>query len=1069
MLFFKLPKAIAFIILLLLSNLLIAQDRIITGTVRSEDGLLPGVNVLVMGTTYGTVTDLDGKFTMSLTDSEVTLIFSFVGYETVSEAVGNRSVIDVFMKMDAKQLETVVVTGYATQAVKNFSGAIEVVDVESAKTVPTSNVSVQLQGRAPGVMVLNSGELGKPVSVRIRGFSTINDNDPLYIIDGAPADQATVEMLNPYDIESAQVLKDASAASIYGARAANGVIIYTTKKGKGNDKTNITFEGFVGVQYVNDHPEMCTPTEVAYVSRLGRENAGMPLDDHEQYSLYDSLGNFVEWGLPDYLIPAGYSIEHMGPLDTTDYDFESQDKAYTLANKEGTNWIDQVYQPALIQNYNLTLTSGSEKGQFALTLGYFDQEGVVIHSSYKKYTLRINTLFNVKNRLRIGETLGISFHRDQPYGFSGGSYGQAEIQPVYDIKGNYTGTKIIRIGDSNPVASTEREKDNYNYYMRLLGSIFLELDILRDLTFKTSFSPNLKVTFEDKQFLPRMPENEQSDMNSLRQRSYNSFNWTWYNTLIYSKLFAEKHNLDILVGTEAIEDNTTWFGTYIADFYSDDLSYRQLDVGEQFPGVEGNKSEWSMFSIFAKVDYNFRGKYILSGTVRRDGSSRFGTGNKYGVFPAFSAAWRISGENFMRNVNFINDLKLRFGWGQTGNQNIGNYRILNTYSANAMTAAYSITGAQNEAEVGIESSVFGNPNTKWETSTTTNAGIDLTLLDNRINLTLDWYTRGTKDMLMQISTNALIGQAAAPYDNIGEMKNTGLDFSINYNSAPDKDFTWNAGINFTHYKNEVTKLYNPEQIFYGGAEQVTMEGQPIASYFGLNVLGIFQDTTEVERSPYQEGAAPGRWKFDDTNGNDSIDNIGNPHLDDRIILGSPHPDFTFGIPMNFNYKGIFLNLFWYGSFGNEAINNEKVGDFLVVGYFENNQFGKGILESWGMPGVDNSKAVIPQVNVNSRYTAPLESYSQNSFYIEDGSFVRLNQLILGYDFKVANWKSIEQFRIYFQGNNLFTFTNYQGGDPGMVNVENFDLSYEFVNDFGVGSGSGERLPKSFLVGVNITL
>ena len=310
-------------------------------------------------------------------------------------------------------------------------------------------------------------------------------------------------------------------------------------------------------------------------------------------------------------------------------------------------------------------------------------------------------------------------------------------------------------------------------------------------------------------------------------------------------------------------------------------------------------------------------------------------------------------------------------------------------------------------------------------------------------------------------------------------KNTGIDFSLNYNSTPEKDFTWNMGINFTHYKNEVTKLYKPEKIYYGGSTEpdqgasvnqgtsVTMEGQPISSFFGMNIIGIFHTSQDVDRHVWQEGAAPGRWKFEDTNGNDSID-FSNPHIDDRIILGSPHPDFTIGIPMNFNYKGISLDLFWYGSYGNETRNGYKSLDMLVSGYFENNQFGKSILQSWGMPGVCDRFAELPQVNANTRDDAPMEYFDELSFYIEDGSFIRLSQLILGYDFKVSTWKSIERFRIYIQANNLFTLTNYQGGDPGMTRAD--DQSYGFVNDFNLGLGSGPiPLPKSFLIGLNITL
>ncbi len=1091
-------KVLAFILCYLLSNFLIAQDRIVTGTVISDDGPLPGVNVLIMGTTYGNITDLDGNYTMNISNTEATLVFSYIGYKTVYEVIGNRSVIDVYLPIDITQLEEVVVTGYTTQAVRNFSGAIDVVDTKEMKIVPTSNVAEQLQGRAPGVTVTQSGMPGAPISVRIRGYGTINDNDPLYIIDGAPADHLTIEMLNPDDVETVQVLKDASAASVYGSRAANGVVLITTKSAKATGKTNFSFNGYVGVQHVLNLPEVCNPDEVALIYRSGHENAGVPLEGSQfstQYLLSDG-----SWGVPDYLIPAGHSIELDGPIDESLYDLSVDSLTYTRTSHEGTDWLDQIFRPALIQNYFLSATHGSEKGQFAITLGYFDQEGVINNNKYQKLTFRVNTLFNVGKRFRIGETFSLSYHNMvNDVGMHGAHVagnilyntlaGTREITPVYDVGGYYTGDKIEELSSGNPVAGLERGKDNYNKYFRLLGSFFIELDILKDLTLKSSISPNLKVTYEHKEFDPKRPENSDyyNQRNHLSQYINNRFNWTWYNTLSYHKTFNDIHNLLALVGMETIEDKITTQSSGISDFYSDDISYRHLSAGESDPWVEGISSEWSLLSFFAKVDYNYKAKYIVSATVRRDGSSRFGEENKYAVFPAFSAAWRISAENFMRGLDFINDLKLRAGWGQTGNQNIGNYRISNTY-ATGFRNNYDIGGLQTEAESGVAVAYFGNPDTKWESTTTLNVGIDLSMFRNSLTFTIDWYDRYTTDMLISVPPSALKGQASLgyAYQNVGEMRNTGIDFSLFYRNQPGKDFTWNAGINFTHYKNEVVKLYNPDQFYWGGnpgwtdyGSSITMEGYPISSFFGLNILGIFHVKQEVLRAPKQdfnymintEGDTTwfdvGRWRFEDKDGNDTIQIIA-PNEDDRYILGSPHPDFTFGIPINLQYRGFYISMFWYGSFGNELYNgNKRVMDVLKGQWVEdvNSQFSKKILQSWGMPGVNDSQATLPEIND----AAPDMEFSPSlSYYVEDGSFLRLQQLILGYNFNILNWKMVNQFRVYFQVNNLLTITNFKGFDP-MVTRSVVSNNYSFKNDFTLGSDLAQYPgARTYMVGLSIT-
>ena len=1066
------PKAYWLFLFFFIPISAFTQERTITGTVTSEDGPLPGVNILIQGTTYGNITNLEGKYALVVPGPEAMLVFSSVGYKTQYIKAGNRNVIDVMMEVDVTQLEEIIVTGYTTQARKNISGAISSVDPQEIQSMPTANVTEQLMGRVPGVNVLHSGNPGGTIHVRIRGYTTINDNAPLYIIDGTPADQAAIEMLNPNDIESIQVLKDAAASSIYGARAANGVIIFTTRSGKSSRQTNLSFYGYTGVQYFDHFPELANPSEVAEILRVARVNAGYTPEDpqfyHEQYYLADEEGNFVRWGLPDYVVPAGYAIDIRGPLDESTYQFGTADFAYARANKEGTNWTEKIYEPGIIQNYNLSATGGSDRGQFALSAGYFDQDGVIEHTNYKRYSFRINTLFNIRDRIRMGENLGFSWHRSagQTRAMNGFAGGMPEIWPVFDIAGNYT--------PNNPVAGLERSKDNVYDYFRLLGSFFLEVDILRDLTFKTSFSPNLKATFENKVFFPKEEEVENAGESQLNQFIDNSFNWTWYNTLTYNRTFGENHLLQILAGTEAIEDKTTWHTASRSKYFSDDLAYRHLDTGEEQPQVSGNSSEWSLFSLFGKIDYIFNQKYIFSGTIRRDGSSRFGEENKYGLFPAFSIAWRLGAENFMSSLQFINDLKLRASWGKNGNQNIGNYRITSSYSTNVFTANYSITGDPNRAEAGIESTVFGNPNAKWESTSTTDAGIDIIMFNNNLTLTFDWYIRKTSDLLLEVPAVALLGQAKPPYYNIGEMRNTGIDFALFYNSPQYGDFSWGAGINLTHYKNEVTKLIHPDQIFWGGrtfmnhlGRTVTMEGYPISSFYGLNILGIVQTQEEVAINPWQQGAAPGRWIFEDTNKNDSID-YGNPLADDRTILGSPHPDFTFGIPMHFNYKGLSLNLFWYGSYGNEIYNGLKSYDFLVAdGYYPQDQFSKRMLQSWGMIE-NNSNAILPQINADVGVSAPLEYNVDLSYFIEDASYLRLGQAMLSYDFNTTKWKSIERFRIFFQANNLITYTNFKGMDPEVNRSES--SVYEFINDFDLGLYNGQYpTPKTFLMGLKITL
>jgi TonB-linked SusC/RagA family outer membrane protein len=1049
----------------------VKAQRTVTGTVTSEDGPMAGVNVIVQGSTYGNITDLDGNYTLMIPGPTTTLVFSYVGYKTVIEAVGNRSVIDVFMQTDASQLEEVVVTGYTTQSRKNISGSISVVNPQEIATIPAGSVAEQLQGRAAGVNVTHSGYPGESPSVRIRGFGTISEymSEPLYIVDGIPVESDIMITLNPQDVESIQILKDASAASIYGARAANGVIIITTKAGKVTDGPELAFDSYFGVQHFSAFPDMLNPEDLARLTKIGMENAGLnPV--HPQYLLSDS-----SWALPDYLIPDGHSVALDGPVDESEYDIETN--PITQANPTGTDWFEEITGAAIIQNYNLLVNGGNSNGLYAVSLGYFNQEGIVKYTGYDKITARINTRFNIKDKIRIGETLNITYDvRKNAPSYAGHpaivqAYETPRIKPVYDIAGNYTGNKIRGLGDAtNPLAELYRHKDNKVKRFLFMGSFFLEWDIIKDLTFKTSFNPMLNLTYENKEFSPSAPQNQGAGESTLAQASWNEMNWTWYNTLTYAKTFGGSHNLQVMVGTEAIDNEITTFSAMNEIFYSTDLDYQHLDAGEQILDNSGYSSSWSLFSLFGKLDYNFDGKYLFSATIRRDGSSRFGQNNRYAVFPAFSAAWRLSDEGFLQGAGVIDDLKIRVGWGQTGNQNIGDYIIYDTFKKDIQNAGYDIFGTQNTAEVGFRPEAFGNPDAKWETTTTADIGIDVSLFNNQLTGTIDFYKRVTSDMLMQVWHPGLLGHATRLWKNIGEMENSGIDFSAIYHNNLKRSFNWSIGVNLTHYKNKVTKLAEEDQMIFNGnwdmegqRSHIITAGMPISTFYGYVIEGIYQDEQEVLDGPEyvfgewendsvwvpnpSEGI--GRWIFADIDENDSID------INDRTYIGSPHPDFTIGIPMNFKYKGFDLMLFWYGSFGNDLYNvNKTQTDYWNTWVNPNTQKGTRLLQAWGLSGVDNEKAILPQIND----FAPARESFNTSYLVEDGSYLRLNQIMLGYNFITENWNGIRNFRIYFQCNNLFTWTNYDGLDPNVV-------AYDFR--LGLDEGYYPNV-KSYMLGLNIT-
>ncbi len=1060
----KSTKVIQRITLMILSLMLsfavvMAQERTVSGTVTGEgEGPLPGVNIFIQGTTVGTISDLDGSYKLEVPGPDAVLIFSSVGYETQAITVGSQSVIDVILQPDITALQEVVVTGYTSQSRRNISGSVTSVEPEDIKKMPVSNFGQAMQGRAPGVIATTSGEPGSPVQLRIRGFGTINNNNPLFILDGTPVSSWDIQQVNPNDIESIQILKDASTASIYGARAANGVVIITTIKGSTKERSEISVDASYGVQLASNLPTPLNPDELASAIFQSQQNAGIS-PSHPQYG----SGTFT---LPNYIIPTG-----AGSVDESTYDFENN--PITRANKSGTDWLDEIFQTAPIQQVNMTATGGTDKGQYAVSLGYFDQEGVVIHTPYQRLSLRVNTSFNVKERVRIGETMMVTWE-DRQF-ISGGRQGTGNaiqmamrmpgLIPVHDIQGNYAGTGASGFNNpNNPVASLEIGQDNINNRMRLLGSVFAEVDFLKGFTFKSSYNYNFSLSFEEQSFnYPQIWNAEPSVTESLNANRDNYFNWTWYNTLTYNKTFADVHTIGVLAGTEAISNYASGLGGSRTSFFSRDLDYRVLSSGEAGQNNYGWRDEWTLFSVFGKIDYDYLGKYILSLTVRRDGSSRFGEGNKYATFPAVSAAWRLSDEGFMQGISAIDDLKLRVGWGQTGNQDIGNYTFSSTFGPSIDYSAYSISGAQNTVVTGFDRQRIGNPDVVWETTTSLNVGVDLTMLNNRLSVEFDWYQRQTTDMLIQVPVSTLAGIATNPFRNVGEMNNTGVDLGLLWDARSTGDFNWSVGANLTMYTNEVTTLFNEDQFFFsGGFRQYqatrTSMGEPIGVFYGYKILGVFMTDEEVNNHATQNGAGVGRWKFEDADGNGVID------ADDRQIIGSPHPDLIFGIPLNFSYKNFDLNLFFNGTVGNELFNTTYYFNHFVH-IFQNSGKTEEVKRAWGWNGQNQTAdAYLPQISQNS----PDIEVNPSTHYVEDGSFLRMQQLTLGYNLPQSTLQriGIERMRVFFQGMNLLTFTGYGGIDPEISTVGNPNSS---GSDLAMGVDIAQYpVVKTVQLGLNLT-
>jgi TonB-dependent starch-binding outer membrane protein SusC len=1009
------------------------QQRTITGTVTDPDGAtLPGVTVLVTGTTTGTSTNMNGGYSLNVPGPDAVLKFSYVGYMDEEIPVEDKTVINVTLLPSIQMLTEMVVVGYGSRMKEELTGAVSTISNAELQSSSAPSVISRLQGQVAGVTVTSANRPGGDAIIRIRGIGTINDADPLFIIDGVPTGPGN--NLNPNDIESISILKDASSTAIYGTRGANGVVIITTKRGQFNQKPKLTFSFKTGANNPTNQYEMLNTKEYGEALWLSYKNRGVA-PTHTQY------GSGATPTIPDYILPAG-AMEGAASVNPSLYRYPEY-QIYK-ANKTGTNWYDEIYRPGWMQEYDLSVVGGGQNSNYAFSGSYMNEDGYLIHTNFKRYTLRMNADAKLNDWFKVGESLQVLYidehgrftdnAEDSPIA---DAFRMQPIIPVYDIEGNFAGSRASEMGNAqNPVARLYRERNNNGNRARMLGNGYIQVNPLKNLTFRSLIGFNFEQWNYKGHIIPNFDHSEPNRVNGLDVNSNFGLQWNWTNTLNYNLTLPNGHRLNLLAGAEAVESTYRFLNASRRQFFSEDPNYMQLAVGESNRNNDGNLEEWSLLSQFGRVNYDIGSKYFLEGSIRRDGSSRFSEDNRWGIFPAASAAWAISEEGFMAATsNWLDMLKMRLGWGQVGNDRIPYYNSYTTFISDPYRSGYALDGSNTSAMPGFMPYRQGNEDTTWEATTTLNLGIDGSLLNNRFRFAFDVWQRFTKGMLFDPPIPYVAGAVIPPNLNIADMKNQGFDLELGYgNNALQGQFSYNITATISRYSNEIIALTGDPDYIQGGQSERQMEytrfgvGSAFPDFYGYIVDGIFQTDAEAAAHP-QYGTTdynqPGHYKFRDISGPEGKPD-GRITADDRTWIGSPHPDFVGGLNVDLAYGSWDLNVFFYGSYGNEVIN--YVTRWIDYGMFNGGLSKRALYESWGSPKLtNNADATLPMLDQNTISQQP------STAFIEDGSYLRLKNLRLGYTVPQNALQSIgfgeQSLRLYVQASNLFTLTKYKGLDP----------------------------------------
>ncbi|MEN8202755.1 MAG: TonB-dependent receptor [Bacteroidota bacterium] len=979
---------------------LYSQDRSVTGNVSDAGNNTPliGATIQVKGAAVGTVTDLNGHFSLEVPPGAETIVFSYIGYLSQEVEIADRTLFNVQLVENVQELDEVVVIGYGTQKKSDLTGSVATVSGEELTRVTVAGIDQALQGKAAGVQVTqSSGRPGAPVNVRIRGVGTVNNTEPLYVVDGIPISNTDVLSISPNDIESMTVLKDASATAIYGSRAANGVVMITTKRGQ-SGKIKVNFSSYAGVSNMYKVPEM--------------------LNNEQYIALADSM--YTAAGLVPEAI--------------------YRDSSVIINN---TDWIDLITRQGSIQNYYLSISGGSENSNYSVSAGYFDQKGIVIKSQLKRYTLRANSDFIIGKRIKAGSSISVSrLYQDPSGGYSFRSaYRTSPLLPVYDSTnlGGYAQPSATTTGvsDYSNEYANLMMRDNWNTSTRLVLSGYASIEIFKGLSYKVNVG-GIQGSGRAYSYTRAYNNGNASVKYPTISDNYsNNYKLMIDNLLTYQNSF-DKHKLSVLIGHNAETNFYEYMSVTVEDvpdLFSNvgNWAYVEREDGtNNLPNISGGDGvSYRLISYFGRLIYNFDSRYYFTGSVRQDGSSRFGPENKWGIFPSFAGSWRVSNEGFFESVPVLNDLKIRAGWGQTGNQDISNFAYL----------AFLETGDHSPAVFGKDQilhygaapiNVYPNSAIRWETSIQTNVGVDLALFENRILATIDYFIKDTEEMLVKIPIPATSGyhNNADPYLNIGKVQNKGFEFFISYRKK-EGDFNYEISANAATLTNKVISLGDGEALWNAGLRTKTEEGYPIGSFFGYVADGIFQNEEEVAahaiQSPGDDPTAstsPGDIRFKDLNGNGIIDNGDQ----DKTHLGKSIPSMIYGMNFNLNYKSIDFSLFLQGVQGVSVYNNAarevNLPSNIASEYVKDPNKWVSVLNYWSPEntGATTPRAIVTDPNNNSRIS---------SFWLEDGSYLRLKNVQLGYTLPapLISRVNITNMRIYVSAQNLLTFTKYSGLDP----------------------------------------
>lgn len=1029
---------LAILLLVGASNLFAQKTYTYTGTIRDNTNeTLPGVSIVAKGTTEGTISSINGTFSLSTSKPTETLVFSFIGKQKQEISAVAGVPLNVVMEDVTTGLEGIVVIGYGTQKKSVVTGAITSVKAKDFENSQITRIENVLQGRTSGVTVTSSsGSPGAGSTVRIRGTTSINNSDPLYVVDGMPVDNGGIDYLNAGDIESIEVLKDAASAAIYGARAASGVIMVTTKKGRSGTVLKkglaVNYNAYFGTQSPAKKLDLLNATEYATLRNEAAKNAGQPLP----FANPESFG-------------------------------------------EGTDWQDYIFNnSAGIMNHELSISGGNEVSTFYSSIGYFDQQGVVASSisNYNRLNLRLNSTHTISKYITFGNNIGYSHIKSQGGLNTNSEYGgplasAVNLDPITpavitdpieannspyidhaverDADGNPYGiSKYVVQELTNPLAYIQTQQGNYGWSDNLVGNAYLEIEPIKGLKFKSDLGTKLAF-WGGESFRPTTYLNAYSytEVNSFSKDQNKGFRWNFENTASYSKTI-EKHNFTALLGMSAFVENSKGQGiTYqnlpVNSF--DEASMNYSTTADYRDGYGWESADHKVSSLFGRLTYNFDEKYLFTGIVRRDGSSRFGSNNKYGIFPSASAGWVVSREDFWKSNRTINFLKIRGSYGVTGNDNIGDFIYLSTIGGGR-----NYTFGYDDYTIGYSPNAPSNPDLKWEQTSQLDIGFETTLFDY-FTLVFDYYSKNTTGMLRPIILPSFIGVAGSPTGNVASMTNKGVELELGFHKKiSEVDFRFNG--NVSYLKNEITDLGTVEYTTGAGFQSSDYElsrnivGNPIGSFYGFEVLGIFQSTAEVnyykdeEGNKIQPNAKPGDFKFADLDGDGKIT------ADDRKVIGDPTPTWTYGFTTTANYKGFDLLIFGQGAAGNEVYNALRRLDIVGANWTSD------ALGRWTEEGSSDFYPRLVLGDPNKNFSSP------SSFYLTSGSYFRIKTLQIGYTLprKLVEKIGLQQLRFYVSANNLLTLTAYTGFDPEIGG-----------GSYGIDRGVYPQA-KSFLAGISVS-